>query len=573
MMVVVSTPTRTILTAILLIAVVASPALAGPPYPLLGIYPEGALQVPAGINELNDINAWIAGTGKRVVIAGDFMDPEFPNPDFNVPADLGSTLGGVPRGAWVNGYIPFVNLLYFGPYNGVQATAQRTVTNIANGSADTKTREWAREFANWSNGGQKRAFLAPLPEANWSFGVPYHVAGPEGPEDFKRAFRRIRQIFEQELNALGVPLTAISWVFAPNNGNAPGHNFEAYYPGSDVVDIVGFSGYNQGGCAGSEPWFVWESYDIAMKPFLDRMRAMAPNKPIFLTQTGTVALPSHGVGDKDLWLDDTFTRLSLYPGLKGVIYFNQRVPIGDPNSCHDYRLRVPNTGQWLGFLTALSKPGVNYTNIANTNPDVANVLFARPPQIFADVVPNHPLLGTDGPPDLSPFIHKLFNTNITGGCASNPLRYCPTNAVTRGQMAKFLMVGIHGSGYSPPPATGTKFDDVPAFLPLADWIEAFAEAGITSGCGFRMFCPGTTVTRAQMAKFLLLAKNGSHYNPPPATGDFADVLLNNPLAAWIEALAASGITGGCGSAPPQYCPDNPVTRAQMAVFLVRTFGL
>jgi len=61
---------------------------------------------------------------------------------------------------------------------------------------------------------------------------------------------------------------------------------------------------------------------------------------------------------------------------------------------------------------------------------------------------------------------------------------------------------------------------------------------------------------------------------PPASGTiFDDVPADHWAAAWIEQLAADGITGGCSSVPPLYCPDNPVTREQMAVFLVRSFEL
>jgi hypothetical protein len=74
-----------------------------------------------------------------------------------------------------------------------------------------------------------------------------------------------------------------------------------------------------------------------------------------------------------------------------------------------------------------------------------------------------------------------------------------------------------------------------------------------------------------MAVFLLRAKYGSGYTPPPATGVFEDVDLSHWAVHWIEQLAAEGITKGCGSG--NYCPEDPVTRAQMAVFLVRTFGL
>ncbi len=72
-----------------------------------------------------------------------------------------------------------------------------------------------------------------------------------------------------------------------------------------------------------------------------------------------------------------------------------------------------------------------------------------------------------------------------------------------------------------------------------------------------------------MAVFLLKARWGAVYLPPPATGTaFPDVPVGNPFARWIEELARQGVTGGCGGG--LYCPDNPVTRQQMAVFLLKT---
>jgi hypothetical protein len=69
---------------------------------------------------------------------------------------------------------------------------------------------------------------------------------------------------------------------------------------------------------------------------------------------------------------------------------------------------------------------------------------------------------------------------------------------------------------------------------------------------------------------LLRAKHGADYQPPEPTGLFNDVDTSNWAAAWIEQLAAEGVTSGCGNG--NYCPDDIMTRAQMAVFLVRTFG-
>ena len=87
-----------------------------------------------------------------------------------------------------------------------------------------------------------------------------------------------------------------------------------------------------------------------------------------------------------------------------------------------------------------------------------------------------------------------------------------------------------------------------------------------------MYCPNTPVTRAQMAVFLLKSMHGSAYVPAACTGVFTDVSCPSAFAVnWIERLSAEGITGGCGGTND--CPDNPNTRGQMAVFLVKTFGL
>jgi hypothetical protein len=60
-------------------------------------------------------------------------------------------------------------------------------------------------------------------------------------------------------------------------------------------------------------------------------------------------------------------------------------------------------------------------------------------------------------------------------------------------------------------------------------------------------------------------------SPAPQAATFADVPSGHPFFQFVEALASSGITGGCGSG--NYCPDSPVTRGQMAVFLSKSLGL
>lgn len=145
------------------------------------------------------------------------------------------------------------------------------------------------------------------------------------------------------------------------------------------------------------------------------------------------------------------------------------------------------------------------------------------------------------------FIERLFGAGITGGCSASPLMYCPETNVTRAQMAVFLLRGEHGAAYIPPTATGTQFGDVPAGYWAGAWIEQLAHEGITGGCGGGNYCPEAVVTRGQMAVFLLRAKHGGTYIPPAATGtQFGDVPADYWSGAWIEQLAAEGITGGCG---------------------------
>lgn len=202
-------------------------------------------------------------------------------------------------------------------------------------------------------------------------------------------------------------------------------------------------------------------------------------------------------------------------------------------------------------------PGGNLGGSLNFN--------ARPGPIFADV-----------PSDYwaQSWIESIYLAGITGGCGTSPLIYCPAATVNRDQMAVFLLRGIHGSNYGPPPVgTSTGFGDVPTNYWAAAWIKQFAAEGITSGCGGGNYCPSSPVTRAQMAVFLLRAKYTSSYTPPPVGGStgFSDVPVTHPFAAWIKQLAAEGITSGC--AVGKFCPNNSVTRDQMAIFLQRTFNL
>ena len=59
--------------------------------------------------------------------------------------------------------------------------------------------------------------------------------------------------------------------------------------------------------------------------------------------------------------------------------------------------------------------------------------------------------------------------------------------------------------------------------------------------------------------------------PPPGTASFLDVPTSSPIFRFVEALKASGINAGCDAT--QGCPNSPLTRGRMAVFLAAGLGL
>jgi glucose/arabinose dehydrogenase len=159
----------------------------------------------------------------------------------------------------------------------------------------------------------------------------------------------------------------------------------------------------------------------------------------------------------------------------------------------------------------------------------------------------------------SPFldaIHWLLYERITVGCGDG--KFCPRAAVTREQMAIFLVRAFDH------PSTGTDYFTDDEGLSGESAINALRAAGITSGCAPSLFCPTRAVTREQMAIFLVkelklpLAPSGT---------DYFDDDDGRSGESSINALAHAGITGGCGTR--KYCPTASVTREQMAAFLRR----
>lgn len=140
-------------------------------------------------------------------------------------------------------------------------------------------------------------------------------------------------------------------------------------------------------------------------------------------------------------------------------------------------------------------------------------------------------------------IEKLSARGVTVGCGNG--NFCPNDIVPREQMAAFI-VRARGE-FNPPTPASQRFNDVPPENVFYNFIDRLAELGITVGCQVSppLFCPSDAVRRDQMAAFII--RGLGEFSPPtPASQRFADVPPSNPFYNFIERMGALGITQGCG---------------------------
>ena len=166
-------------------------------------------------------------------------------------------------------------------------------------------------------------------------------------------------------------------------------------------------------------------------------------------------------------------------------------------------------------------------------------------------------------------IEAIAAEGITRGCnpPTNDL-YCPSDPVTRGQMAAFL---VRAFGYTDDGGGDLFTDDDDSIF--ENDIDKLATADVTRGCNppaNTEYCPDDFVTRGQMAAFIVRAFGYTDDGGGDLFTDDDDSIFEND----IDKLATAGVTRGCN--PPtndRYCPDEPVLRDQMASFLARALGL
>ena len=162
-------------------------------------------------------------------------------------------------------------------------------------------------------------------------------------------------------------------------------------------------------------------------------------------------------------------------------------------------------------------------------------------------------------------------TNLANGNqVVNMVRWGAVAGIDSGTSGTFKLDDFvsQRSGYIGP---ALPFSDVAQSSPFFPEIQSIHHAEIIPPVSPGTFNPTGMITRKEMAKYLLTASENTGYTPPACTTPtFNDVPCSHPYAAWIYELVRRDITAGCSSSPPNYCPDNPVTRQQMVVFIQRT---
>lgn len=191
---------------------------------------------------------------------------------------------------------------------------------------------------------------------------------------------------------------------------------------------------------------------------------------------------------------------------------------------------------------------------------------------FSDVKPGD--LGYNEIQILSTRRTKAPDSTGISGCASadayGTSKFCPGDPVDRGAMSKFMIIAMQES-VSTSPSTFTDVTPTGPYGTMIKYIMRMKEKGITVGCGTgTTFCPNETVKRVTMVTFLSRTFSDFASFTPPNTPSFVDVPKTDGNYKAVEFAKYKRITTGCYDTK-HFCPNDVVSRAQMAVFLIRAF--
>ncbi len=448
---------------------------------------------------------------------------------FRIRRELESDWTGVGMD-WVPNMLDDLHDLGLTPY--VEITTS-SLGALNGGDRDGNLNAMTKTVGDWLKGDATRHILiAPLPEMNL-----LHPWGGD-PVGFRDGYERIRDAFINQ----GSGPDQIRFVFAPNGTSDVGA-YDDYYPGDSVVDLIGFAKINRGN--------PWRDYEVTFQMHIDELQATVSRaKPILITQTGSVTEN----GNRGTWLDDMFTKLKAHDQVIGAIYLNR------DKGGNDYRVLAN------GILDPAFRNG--YQQWSDPS-EVSWIFDGRMDSWVQDRESQFASAFTDIDGHIfKNAIEWLADEGITQGC--NPPtnnKFCPNDFVTRGEMAVFLVRALH---YTDNGGGNLFIDDDGLFYENS--ADRLKTAKVTLGCNppaNDKYCGESHVTRGQMAAFLVRAMGYTDNGGGNLFVDDDGHLFENA----IDKLGTAKVTLGCN--PPtndKFCPDDKVTRGQMAAFLKRALG-
>jgi hypothetical protein len=514
---------------------------------LVGVYPSGVLQDV--VADITAMDAWLGAP--TITIAGTFLDLE--TSPVSIVAELNS--------AWDNGYVPFVNL------GAGTDRVPRTAADIASGAVDDAIRAWARAFLEYSNNGEKRAMIAPMQEANgaWTtYGLDpenYKLAfyriqsifAQEGvqrdwvmwvfaPNGWSEDGHEFERYYPGDLFVDAIGFSAYNFGACPvwADSNDWDTFDEIYRPYLDrmvamaltkPIILAEIGSVEENG--DREKWLQEVLTGVLQYPnvrgwvYFNRTESAATLQCV--PTDYRVYKPDLDTGSetfKSITTQSPYGHWALTDPEMTDIMFN---PIGGYfQDTGEVSLLSGQASSWYAdWVNRAFEAGI----MDECRQTVIDLAEGAPDMVVRDFCPDdlvtraeaaafleRGLHGAEYTPPAAggvvfedvassywaaAWIEAAYADGVVAECSSAPHNYCPESLVTQAQMAVSLLRARHGPDYTPPPATGTIFVDVPASHWAAAWIEQLALQGITGGCRLGYYCSEDPVTRAEMAALLV----------------------------------------------------------------------
>lgn len=226
---------------------------------------------------------------------GEKEEQKFPEKEVNAISEIGS----VPMVTWE----PWVSDFSVENFPGIPEIDVRdkgAMTAIANGFYDSFLKSWAKDAKNFEH----PFYLRLGHEMNEPYRYPW---GPQNntPQEFVAAWRHIHDVFD----TMGAK--NVIWVWSPHT--AYGY-FDAYYPGSEYVDVISTGILNFGT---STSWSKWWTFSEIFGTHYKELSVF--KKPMMIAEFGSLKTG----GDRAKWFGDALHNFQKnYPLVNSIVFFH-----------------------------------------------------------------------------------------------------------------------------------------------------------------------------------------------------------------------------------------------------------